>query len=228
MDESAASASCNANFCCAGPGRIFQFVHGEEEVGSQGLVTSQNLQGIVSVLLQSMRDEPHIAEQICVALSQLSVGFKDSEASPFSPYFADSIQALLQQVCTPADCACCSCSVEPAAYVSGMRTELLTKAVHFMLYEQAARDGQHLFWRRIKMCLLVVQGERALQMDVQSGSRLQLQAFEAINEVVRSASPDTLPLVSQLIPALLDKLGSTLRMQVNSTEAKEHQSDLQV
>lgn len=72
------------------------------------------------------------------------------------------------------------------------------------------------------------QGERALQMDVQEGSRLQLQAFEAINEVVRSASPDTLPLVSQLIPALLDKLGSTIRMQVSSTEAKEHQSDLQV
>lgn len=65
-------------------------------------------------------------------------------------------------------------------------------------------------------------------MDVQEGSRLQLQAFEAINEVVRSASPDTLPLVSQLIPALLDKLGSTIRMQVSSTEAKEHQSDLQV
>ena len=75
---------------------------------------------------------------------------------------------------------------------------------------------------------MALQGERALQMDVQEGSRLQLQAFEAINEVVRSASTDTLPLVGQLIPALLDKLASTLRMQVNSTEAKEHQSELQV
>jgi len=73
-----------------------------------------------------------------------------------------------------------------------------------------------------------VQGERALQMDVQEGARLQLQAFEAINEVVRSASPDTLPLVGQLIQALLDKLASTLRMQVTSNEAKEHQKDLQV
>lgn len=73
-----------------------------------------------------------------------------------------------------------------------------------------------------------VQGERALQMDVQEGARLQLQAFEAINEVVRSASPDTLPLVGQLIQALLDKLASTLRMQVTSSEAKEHQKDLQV
>lgn len=78
-------------------GRIFQFVHGEEDVGTAGLVTSQNLPGIVSVLLQSMQDEPHIAEQICCALSHLSLGFKDAEASPFSPYFADSIQALLQQ-----------------------------------------------------------------------------------------------------------------------------------
>lgn len=73
-----------------------------------------------------------------------------------------------------------------------------------------------------------VQGERALQMDVQEGARLQLQAFEAINEVVRSASPDTLPLVGQLIQALLDKLASTLRMQVSGSEAKEHQKDLQV
>lgn len=87
-------------------GRVFQFVHGEEEVATQGLVTSQNLPGIVSVLLQSMNDEPYIAEQICVALSQLSVGFKDADASPFSPYFADSIQALLQQVSTISRQAC--------------------------------------------------------------------------------------------------------------------------
>lgn len=74
----------------------------------------------------------------------------------------------------------------------------------------------------------LLQGERALQMDVQEGSRLQLQAFEAINEVVRSASSDTLPLVGQLIQALLDKLASTFRMQIASTEAREHQNDLQV
>lgn len=65
-------------------------------------------------------------------------------------------------------------------------------------------------------------------MDVQEGSRLQLQAFEAINEVVRSASSDTLPLVGQLIQALLDKLASTFRMQIASSEAREHQNDLQV
>ena len=77
-------------------------------------------------------------------------------------------------------------------------------------------------------CVGVLQGERALQMDVQEGSRLQLQAFEAINEVVRSASSDTLPLVGQLIQALLDKLASTFRMQIASSEAREHQNDLQV
>ena len=73
-------------------------MHGEEDVGTAGLVTSQNLQGIVRTLMQSMLDEPHIAEQICYALSQLAAGFKDSEDSPFSPYFADTVQALLQQV----------------------------------------------------------------------------------------------------------------------------------
>ncbi|KAA6429581.1 MAG: Importin subunit beta-1 [Trebouxia sp. A1-2] len=148
-------------------GRIFQFVHGEEDVGMPPLINPQNLPGVVKTLLESTRDEPHIAEQICFALSQLAAGFKDSDTPLFSPYFADIVQALLQQ------------------------------------------------------------GERALQMDVQEGARLQLQAFEAINEVVRSASPDTLPLVGQLIQALLDKLASTLRMQVTSSEAKEHQKDLQ-
>ncbi|KAL3138275.1 hypothetical protein ABBQ32_006093 [Trebouxia sp. C0010 RCD-2024] len=148
-------------------GRILEHVHGEEDVGMAPLINPQNLPRVVSTLLESTRDEPHIAEQICYALSQLAAGFKDNDTSLFSPYFADIVQALLQQ------------------------------------------------------------GERALQMDVQEGSRLQLQAFEAINEVVRSASSDTLPLVGQLIQALLDKLASTFRMQIISTEAREHQNDLQ-
>ncbi len=83
---------------CVCLGRIFQFVHGEEDVGMPPLINPQNLPGVVSTLLESTRDEPHIAEQICYALSQLAAGFKDSDTSLFSPYFADIVQALLQQV----------------------------------------------------------------------------------------------------------------------------------
>lgn len=83
---------------CVHLGRIFQFVHGEEDVGMPPLINPQNLPGVVKTLLESTRDEPHIAEQICFALSQLAAGFKDSDTSLFSPYFADIVQALLQQV----------------------------------------------------------------------------------------------------------------------------------
>lgn len=82
--------------CCLG--RILEHVHGEEDVGMAPLINPQNLPRVVSTLLESMRDEPHIAEQICYALSQLAAGFKDSDTPLFSPYFADIVQALLQQV----------------------------------------------------------------------------------------------------------------------------------
>ena len=83
---------------CGCLGRIFQFVHGEEDVGMSPLINQQNLPGVVKILLESTRDEPYIAEQICYALSQLAAGFKHSEQNLFTPYFADAIQALLQQV----------------------------------------------------------------------------------------------------------------------------------
>lgn len=73
-------------------------MHGEEDVGMAPLINPQNLPRVVSTLLESTRDEPHIAEQICYALSQLAAGFKDSDTPLFSPYFADIVQALLQQV----------------------------------------------------------------------------------------------------------------------------------
>lgn len=83
---------------CVCLGRILEHVHGEEDVGMAPLINPQNLPRVVSTLLESTRDEPHIAEQICYALSQLAAGFKDFDTSLFSPYFADIVQALLQQV----------------------------------------------------------------------------------------------------------------------------------
>ena len=91
---------CFSCMLCLCLGRIFQHVHGEEDVGMAPLITPQNLPRVVSTLLESTRDEPQIAEQICYALSQLAAGFKDSDTSLFSPYFADIVQALLQQVST--------------------------------------------------------------------------------------------------------------------------------
>ncbi len=58
-------------------------------------------------------------------------------------------------------------------------------------------------------------------------TRLQAQAFEAINEVVRCASPDTLPMVGQLIPLMINKLNETLAQQPGNPEEVERQSEIQ-
>lgn len=65
------------------------------------------------------------------------------------------------------------------------------------------------------------------QGSEQEVARLQAQAFEAINDSVRSASTDTLPLVAHLVPLMLTKLGSTMQSPVTSVDEHERQSELQ-
>ena len=64
-------------------------------------------------------------------------------------------------------------------------------------------------------------------MEGPEGTRLASQAFEAINEAVRSAAADTLPLVAQLIPLTLQKLTGTLAMAAAAPDARERQSEMQ-
>lgn len=58
-------------------------------------------------------------------------------------------------------------------------------------------------------------------------SRVQIAAFEAINDLVRAASADTLPVVAQLIPIFLAEINRTFEMPVNSAEARDRQADVQ-
>ena len=69
----------------------------------------------------------------------------------------------------------------------------------------------------------LLQAEKA---GADSEPQLQLQAFEAFNEMVRSAAADTLPTVQQLIPVMLKSLTATL--QAGPSTSMERQSDLQV
>ena len=65
--------------------------------------------------------------------------------------------------------------------------------------------------------------------DQAEQTRLQTQAFEAINEVVRASAADTTPMVVQLIPLVVGKLQETLHMSSAGTlEAAERQSEIQV
>jgi importin subunit beta-1 len=127
-------------------GRVLEFVHGAE--GAPPLLTPANLPGVAAALLEASRDEPHVAEKACYAISKLAAGFAGAEPSPLAPYFKDLVTALLAVVERPVGAA--------------------------------------------------------------EAARLQTQAFEAVNEVVRAADAATLPLVAQLLPVAVVKLRGAL------------------
>lgn len=82
---------------CIVAGRVFEFVHGME--GAAPVVTPANIGEVVQTLLASLQDEPHIAEKVCYAFSQLAAGCKLQEGpSLLSPYFKEIIGALLATV----------------------------------------------------------------------------------------------------------------------------------
>ncbi|KAJ6795912.1 importin subunit beta-1-like [Iris pallida] len=75
-------------------GRIFEFLHGSTV--ETPVITNENCQQILTVLLQSMKDVPNVAEKACGALYFLAQGYEDvGSASPLSPFIQDIIQALL-------------------------------------------------------------------------------------------------------------------------------------
>ncbi len=82
------------------------------------------------------------------------------------------------------------------------------------------------------LCMIAAERPPLLQAsrpaDAAEQTRLQTQAFEAINEVVRASAGDTTPMVVQLIPLVVGKLQETLHMQGGGLEAAERQSEIQV
>lgn len=60
-----------------------------------------------------------------------------------------------------------------------------------------------------------------------SDSRLRSSAYETLNEIVRCSTDDTAPIVIQLVPVVMEKLGRTMEMQIVSTDDREKQSELQ-
>ncbi|KAD2805552.1 hypothetical protein E3N88_38929 [Mikania micrantha] len=75
-------------------GRIFEFLHGSTM--ETPIITQANCPQIITVLLQSMKDAPNVAEKACVALYFLAQGFDDiGQTSPMTPYFQETVQSLL-------------------------------------------------------------------------------------------------------------------------------------
>ncbi|KAF2299308.1 hypothetical protein GH714_031449 [Hevea brasiliensis] len=75
-------------------GRIFEFLHGSTI--DAPIITQANCQQIITVLLQSMKDAPNVAEKACGALYFLAQGYEVvGPSSPLTPYFQEIVQALL-------------------------------------------------------------------------------------------------------------------------------------
>ncbi|CAA0830895.1 Importin subunit beta-1 [Striga hermonthica] len=76
-------------------GRIFEFLHGS--TSENPIITAANLQPIVTVLLQSMKDAaPNVAEKSCGALYFLAQGYDYAGSpSPLTPYFQEIVRSLL-------------------------------------------------------------------------------------------------------------------------------------
>ncbi|KAH7293167.1 hypothetical protein KP509_28G014800 [Ceratopteris richardii] len=58
-------------------------------------------------------------------------------------------------------------------------------------------------------------------------SRLRASAYETLNEIVRCSTEDTAPVIAQLLPVIMQKLNSTLDMQLNSSDDREKQNEVQ-
>ncbi|CAM8971079.1 unnamed protein product [Rhodiola kirilowii] len=75
-------------------GRIFEFLHGS--IVETPIITPANCQQIITVLLQSMKDAPNVAEKACGALYFLAQGYEDVvSSSPLAPFFEEIVRSLL-------------------------------------------------------------------------------------------------------------------------------------
>ncbi|XP_021289107.1 importin subunit beta-1-like [Herrania umbratica] len=61
-----------------------------------------------------------------------------------------------------------------------------------------------------------------------SDSKLRSSAYETLNEVVRCSNiAETSPIIAQLLPVIMSKLGQTVDIQIVSSDDREKQGDLQ-
>ncbi|KAK8960102.1 hypothetical protein KSP40_PGU007104 [Platanthera guangdongensis] len=76
-------------------GRIFEILHSSNS--EYQVVTPGNLQRIISVLLEGIREAPNVSEKICGAIYFLAQGYEDTESnsSVLTPYLGEIISALL-------------------------------------------------------------------------------------------------------------------------------------
>lgn len=75
--------------------RIFELLHCP--ASGYTVINASNLQPILGVLLESIKDTPHVAEKICGAIYYLAQGFEDdnTNSSNLTPYLPQIIASLI-------------------------------------------------------------------------------------------------------------------------------------
>ncbi|KAL0347508.1 UNVERIFIED_CONTAM: Importin subunit beta-1 [Sesamum calycinum] len=75
--------------------RIFELLHSPATGFS--VITPGNLQRILGVLLESIKDAPHVAEKVCGAIYFLAQGYEDAgpSSSLLTPYLPDILNSLI-------------------------------------------------------------------------------------------------------------------------------------
>ncbi|KAK9715991.1 hypothetical protein RND81_06G204200 [Saponaria officinalis] len=75
--------------------RIFELLH--SPVSGYSVINAANIQPVLSVLLESLKDTPNVAEKICGAIYYLAQGFEDAESSSvdLTPFIRDVIASLM-------------------------------------------------------------------------------------------------------------------------------------
>uniref|UniRef100_A0A0E0PL66 Importin N-terminal domain-containing protein n=1 Tax=Oryza rufipogon TaxID=4529 RepID=A0A0E0PL66_ORYRU len=76
-------------------GRVFELLH--SPASANPIITSANLTRIMTVLLESSKDVPNVAEKVCGAIYFLAQGYEDAESisSVLTPFLPNLIAALL-------------------------------------------------------------------------------------------------------------------------------------
>ncbi|KAL5550764.1 hypothetical protein UlMin_000940 [Ulmus minor] len=76
-------------------GRIFELLH--SPAAGYSVISSENLQRVVEVLLEGTRDAPNVAEKVCGAIYYLAQGYEDAGtiSSQFTPFVPSIIDSLL-------------------------------------------------------------------------------------------------------------------------------------
>lgn len=75
--------------------RIFELLHSPSSGFT--VISQANLQRVVAVLLESIKDAPHVAEKVCGAIYYLAQGYEESgsHSSELTPYLAEIITSLI-------------------------------------------------------------------------------------------------------------------------------------